>query len=314
MKRYFDFTLKGAELFPLWILYWLFVLVPRHGLPLYKRFFINDQNDPLVIALVTVGALLLILSAMVILYYYINRIYIQHAQYDNHPLQFNGTFSSYLEAVIPGIILTMITFTLYLPWLIRDYIRYFVDNSSLKSKNLKFLGKGNVLFAIYLFVVVPVLVAGYMLSVWKNIPLDQAVLHWIPQVVQYVFMIPVLYLFYKWLINVEYRGFRIRSVSRFWPSLWKIMVELFFSVLTLGIYIPMMCIQLYIYFAVRTVAENKQAERYVGFDKDPLNDYLLIWGQILLSVLTLGIYVPWAIAKVGKVFLSRTYLSVSEEV
>jgi len=80
------------------------------------------------------------------------------------------------------------------------------------------------------------------------------------------------------------------------------------NVITIGIYFPMAMIKLYKYFAERTVAQSGEIKRKFGFETDNLHDFLFIWGQMLLTLITTGIYYPWAINKIGKRILNRTYL------
>ena len=50
-----------------------------------------------------------------------------------------------------------------------------------------------------------------------------------------------------------------------------------------------------------------------GFELEPIPDFLFIWGQTLLAIITLGIYYPWAMAKIGKRVLAKTYTWVVSE-
>ena len=70
----------------------------------------------------------------------------------------------------------------------------------------------------------------------------------------------------------------------------------------------MATLKLYKYFTERTVANNGEIKRKFGFDSDNMNDFLFIWGQILLTIITLGIYYPWSICKTHKRLISKTYL------
>jgi uncharacterized membrane protein YjgN (DUF898 family) len=45
-----------------------------------------------------------------------------------------------------------------------------------------------------------------------------------------------------------------------------------------------------------------------GYDIDQLNDFKMIWVQILLTVITLGIYYPWAFCKVSQRVLGKSYI------
>jgi uncharacterized membrane protein YjgN (DUF898 family) len=65
---------------------------------------------------------------------------------------------------------------------------------------------------------------------------------------------------------------------------------------------------LFKYFSEKTVAVSDETTLRFGFDYDAKNDFFYIWGQMLLTMVTLGIYYPWAFSKIGKRVLSQTYL------
>lgn len=67
-------------------------------------------------------------------------------------------------------------------------------------------------------------------------------------------------------------------------------------------------LKLYKYFVEKTVATNDSRKLTFGYDIEPSQDFLFIWGQTLLSIITLGIYYPWAFCKIGSRVLSKTYL------
>ena len=124
-----------------------------------------------------------------------------------------------------------------------------------------------------------------------------------------IIMIPYIYFIYKWMVNISYKNFTIFWETNFWNSCGKIFLEILLVILTLGIYFPMAMIRLYKYFADRTVATSEERKLQFGYDADQLNDFLFLWGQTLLTILTLGIYYPWAMCKTWNRILSRTYLT-----
>jgi uncharacterized membrane protein YjgN (DUF898 family) len=86
-------------------------------------------------------------------------------------------------------------------------------------------------------------------------------------------------------------------------------MQVFLTIITIGIYWPAMYINLYRYFAGKTileVAEKEQAR--LGFDGKTSSGFALLWGQTLLSILTLGIYLPWAIANCIRFFVNNSWL------
>ena len=49
----------------------------------------------------------------------------------------------------------------------------------------------------------------------------------------------------------------------------------------------------------------------MGYDGDQVNDFLFMWKQILLTIITVGIYFPWALTRIAQRLLSQTFLSTN---
>jgi len=47
----------------------------------------------------------------------------------------------------------------------------------------------------------------------------------------------------------------------------------------------------------------------MGYDGDQFSAFLFMWGQILLTVITLGLYYPWAFSKIAHRVLTQTYVT-----
>jgi hypothetical protein len=131
----------------------------------------------------------------------------------------------------------------------------------------------------------------------------------IEQLVIMVVMIPYLYLIYKWAVNISYKDKHITWETGFWESCGRIAIEMLLTIITVGIYMPLAMLRLYKYFSQRTVVEASDSKRKFGYDIEPLNDFLFIWGQTLLVIVSLGIYYPWAVCKIWKKVLGKTYLA-----
>jgi uncharacterized membrane protein YjgN (DUF898 family) len=97
----------------------------------------------------------------------------------------------------------------------------------------------------------------------------------------------------------------------FFPEPGKIAIEIFLAILTAWFYFPMAFIRLYRYFVEHTksniVDGNQITMGYVG---DQLADFKYMWKQILLTVITLGFYYPWAFSRIASRVLTQTYMSV----
>ena len=150
----------------------------------------------------------------------------------------------------------------------------------------------------------------YGLDFEETQPLYSAVLE---QAILFLISVPYTYLVYKWIINIFFKTYNIRLHTDFFPSVGKIAFEYLLSIITLGIYFPMAFLKIYEYFikSVETNAYENKMYRF-GYDIEPKKDFFLLWGQILLTIFTIGFYFPWAIIKIGKRILSKTYVEQIE--
>ena len=123
-----------------------------------------------------------------------------------------------------------------------------------------------------------------------------------------IIIICFMYYFYKWCVNLSHRGYEIKWETEFWPSAQQILIQIVLSVITLGIYSPVASLRLYTYFLGKTVARNETSVKKFGYDLAPGDDFLFIWGQVLLCIITIGIYFPWAYCKISDYVLGKTYV------
>jgi uncharacterized membrane protein YjgN (DUF898 family) len=133
------------------------------------------------------------------------------------------------------------------------------------------------------------------------------------QLIFYSFFAAYMYLIYHWFFtNLHYRDKTLSWNTRFWPSVSLIWVQMLLSVVTLGIYLPVAFIKVYGYLAGNTeIRVEEQRVGRLGFQGQTSRGFGLLWGQTLLTIITLGVYAPWAMARIGKWFLSNTYVEDS---
>lgn len=336
MKNYLDFTLTGRKLFPIWLVFIVLFMVPYIALLLIVKnaqsgdmsSLINAANtaypvSPQPAASLPIYFIPCLIGLVILAYcimFYMTKLLIEGVSYKEKSLVFDGTFGKYLGILLLGTFLTIITLGIYTPWFIRSITRFYIDHSALDSQKFKFMGKGNKLFMIYLFtLVIPLILfsAAVILLTQVFVPTDNAIatqgVFWM--VAGYLFemfiLTPFIYLYYKWMVQVNYKEYSIRWETSFFPSCVRIFFEIFFSIITLGLYFPLALIRLYSYFSGMTVAASGESKRRFGFDCDPFKDYIFILAQIILTIITLSIYYPWACCKIGKRILGKTYLETN---
>lgn len=311
MRNYFGFNLTGKKLFPVWISFLISFAIPYAALiMLSSNIQPGTKPSPFILPIL----LLLMLVAFVFSYYF-TKLAIENISYKEKTIVFNGTFGKYLLKLLLGLFLTIITLGIYMAWFIRDLNRFFVNHSSYEQENLQFNGKAGKLFWILaLTLLVPIIVMTSVIISYaiahKDHPAAPGMFF---PLAMLIVMIPYIYCVYKWYVNISYRSYHIVWETNFWNSCGKIALEMFLSIITLGIYIPLATIRLYKYFISRTVAVADDRKLTFGYEIEPLNDFLFIWGQTLLTIITLFIYHPWAYCKVRSRILSKTYLEQNQE-
>jgi len=316
MKNYFNFNLTGKKLLPIWILFLVLFLVPQ-GIIVFKM-----QNIKLDIASQMLFLLLFILLIIIafLITFYIAKLSIENVSLRDKSIVFDGTFGKYIGTVLLGSFLSIITLGIYGPWFMRNINIFFINNSSYNSNSFRFKGEGGKLFLILLFtLIIPIIIISVIMSFFiisnlgsinsESVNFGQiSTMTVINQLVMILIMIPYIYLVYKWMVDVEYKNFNISWKTDFWSSCVKIAIEMILSIITVGIYVPLAYLRLYKYFTEKTFAESDERTIGFGYDIDQLNDFLFIWGQLLLMIITLGIYFPWAFCKIGSRVLGKTYL------
>ena len=307
-KHYFDFDLTGKKLLPIWLLFYACFITPYVFLIISLK---NIQLGGTPQLYIFPMFLVLFLIAFVIIFY-ISKLIIEHITYKEKSIVFGGSFGEFIGKMILGYFLSVITFGIYMPWFIRNMHSFFIDNSSYDSNAFTFQGKGGKLFKILTFtLILPMIIMMILLvkfamnNVGQQMPVY---ITFIQQIIMFVILIPYMYFVYKWTVNIDFKNYNISWDTNFWNSCGKMVIEIFLSIITFGIYMPMAILKLYKYFTERTVASNGEIKREFGFDNDDMNDFLFIWGQLLLTIITLGIYYPWSICNTHKRLISKTYL------
>lgn len=303
MKNYFDFSLTGKRLLPIWIFLYLVVFIP-YTINSYQMNLSSIAPKPLNLLL-----LFLIMMVGYLAIFYFIKIAIESVRFKENNIHFDGRFMTYVGKVLPGVVLSIITLTIYMAWFFKDLSKFFYNNSTLNADRFQFMGKGGRLFLILMLTMfLPITILTIFSTKIIN-STNQSVIGFILfEGIMMIIMIPYIYFFYKWMIDFQYKGYRIKWKTKFVDSFIKILIEFFLTIITCGIYLPMVYLRLFKYFSERTFAESEDATMQFGFEFEAKKDFLFIWGQILLTIITLGIYYPWAFSKIGKRFLTKTYL------
>ena len=343
MKSFLNFTLKGGQLFPVWIASFVFFLIPFYFL--VKEFFELTATE------VPAGGpsfrfflyLIILLAVSFTFIYYRSRLVINSLELNGLKVKCEFHSGKYIGIIISGLLLSIVTLGIYIPWFIQNLQRFFIHGASYNSHKFAFRGKGGRLFVIMtLAIFIPFLVVGFIVFTVLNSNIEI----WIYQVMVICSLVSIIYLTFKWMVDIRYKSYLIgldtgffRAVGKigielllavilvflfqwlssvciaiWWstgllPTTGKIIIELVLGIITAGFYFPMAFIRLYRYFAEHTkgnIVDGKQIT--MGYDGDQVTDFLYIWKQILLTLITLGIYYPWAFCRIVTRVLNQTFL------
>jgi uncharacterized membrane protein YjgN (DUF898 family) len=234
---------------------------------------------------------------------------------------FRGHIAKYLGMNLTGLLLSIVTLTVYLPWYARRIVTYLVGETTFNGSSPEFLGKaGRLLKYLLLAMWIPVIVVGIVFGLMSGVgTVSYATVQagMTPAQAGMAFavsliMIPFLYLMYKWYVDVRWNDVTIAWRTSLWPSCGFILGQLLLSLITISIYWPAAALRLYRYFTARTVLSKRDVEMgRLGFDGSIAKGWRLMWGQALLSIVTLGAYIPWACAIIGRWIAASTYYEES---
>jgi hypothetical protein len=322
MKRTFDFRLDAKRFLPLflvvfipWLVLEILIVVLGGGIGAQ-----NTSKSSVVVLLLLFTALFLF---TVLFYIPILRKLLSALYFDETAFHFRGSIGKFFGLNVLGIFLTCITFGIYGPWYLTRVTRYLVGEFSYKEQSLEFTGRGGRLLLIIVLTIavpmIPLLLVELRLdpSVFRSLsvinPFQAFMLQLLAQLIFWSFMAAYLYLVYRWLFtNLRYGEKSLSWATSFWPSVSIIWIQMLLSFLTLGIYLPAAYIKIYRYLVGHSeIRTGEKLEGKLGFRGQTGRGFGLLWAQTLLAAVTLGVYAPWAVAKVGRWFLSNTYVESS---
>jgi uncharacterized membrane protein YjgN (DUF898 family) len=300
MKRYFSFVLSGKELFPIFIFFYVPFVLSYGGIFLVI-YLSNNKTMPMgryMIALFScVTVLFVIYCVFTIL---LSRKIMPAFSLNGTPFSFKGSVIRFLGLNVVGALLSAVTLGIYMPWYLTKVIRFYVSGIGYRSKGFEFLGKGGKLFTVLLLTVcVPmVILIALSLTVFQTFE-GKAYYQPILQIASMILLTPYFYEVYKWIVNLRYGERVIRWNTRFIEAVPRILLQMMLTIVTAGIYYPAAVLGLYRYFCSKTEVTSVDGSKGTfGFDGSIGRGFLLIWGELLLIIVTLGVYAPWGICKI----------------
>ena len=312
MKKYLSFHLKGEDIFSYFIIIVLITVIPAIILSLEaNRQHLENPGLGLILILSLGG--LTILITVLILSLYILRQSIEYLEFDNFRFSFSGTSDTYLQVIFRGILLTIITLGIYAPWFQRDLMAFYVGKSSYKEKSFSFLGKGkDLLVLIIVALLIPMGILALIFG-WEsyNEHAYSSFKSYGLSLLQTIITAPFSYFYYRWFIDISYGEQQAKLEADHMEGIGVVLVQTILAVITFGIYFPVAGLKIYRYL-LRNVRINGESGENIRFDYDmeDTQDFLFIWGQTLLTLITIGVYLPWAYCRVMERVLGKTSVAM----
>jgi uncharacterized membrane protein YjgN (DUF898 family) len=322
-KIYLSFHLEPKKLIKVWFLFVGLILAPY--ILQYVAFTSGDAEDyPVQREFYLISYLYAILVALgyALFYFKFATILINSIAYKETNLEFTENFFSYFVLMISGILLCIITLGFYVPWFIASINRFFTDYTRYKDDYFEFNGKGASLFKIFLlWIVIPIILiitffsvifatSGIMGGPAKPEMIGQYgfVFQVVFQIAFYFITIPFFFLSFKWRVNTKFKDFQFEMDAPFFRTIGFIALQLFFSVITLGIFLPLAFVNSYHFVLNQIKGVGEERTLHLEYDLNTKRDFFFIWGQFFLVILSIGFYYPWAFKKMGSYILSKTSL------
>lgn len=240
--------------------------------------------------------------------------------YDGERFEAEYDLGDYLRVVIKGVVLSVITFGIYLPWFMASLMRFYAEGVSHKFNLLSFRSKGMRLLAIVvLSYIVPVMVLALLSELYVGSPEVVDMMSFAPLWSLIItfgwFFVNSLFvvLYYGWCINLTYGDKIVEARMPLWRGALFMVGQMLLIFVTLGLYVPAAMLRMMRYVANHTIVEGDQASKPLRFGMSlrMWRDWGYLWVQTLLLLVTFGIYMPWYYAKVMSRFTSRLYITES---
>jgi len=309
----FDFKLKGEKI---WYLILILVLVISNRYftnELVKNLDLSDNNQvnkALVIMLefFVFGIINIILSFLIIKNI-INSIYLNDKSF-----VFLGQLGEYFWLVVSSTFLMIITLFIYTPFYIRRYVKFISSNTYYEEKNFEFNGKGEELLGIMIFLLVIPYVTIVVLSLnLEEITPMKIVLFAIIFFIAFIMIVSYIFYYIKWLINFIYSDIEIRLRAKAKQSILFLLGQILLTIITLFIYLPASIIKIIQYIADNIRIDDYTDKLYkINTEFTIKESWKYLGLQILLSIVTIGIYLPWAYCNIIKYILERIVIEKKE--
>ena len=324
MKQYFSLNVRGRDL--VWPMLGLWLLMVVLTLGIVVRLLAAPESVMTVVDWTFALRLLVIFAvqtafwvgvAMTLLP--VMKHSITALSYGSEAFECDYSTRQYVGLVVGGAALSVLTCGLYLPWFITRLTKFYYNGVSHSFHLMTFRGKAMRLFAITILTLVLPVVAVVVLAQYtdllnpSNFSFDMmsfGPLLGLGVVLLEIFCLSLfVVLLCRWWVDVTYGDKVITTRMSTLSAAVFVVGQTLLSLLTVGLYAPMASLRTMQYVAERSVVVGADGEeKPMGLRLRSWRDWAWTWGQMLLLVVTLGLYLPCYYAKMMNRFGGRLYV------
>ena len=236
---------------------------------------------------------------------------------------FSGRMGEFAPKALKWYLLTIITLGIYSPWYIKNLMNYYLDKLSWKDGNGALQSRpGTLLKYMLLTLYIPIIVLVGLLVFFlfrRTGQLDYgygmydpaiAGLTFVFVIVIFLVMIPFVFFYTVWVVNIKFSGYQFSYTKSLSQMVGFLLPQILLTIITAGIYYPAFIVKFTRHVAGGVSLEDEAGADagMFGFDGGAGQGFGMIWGRGLLTVITIGIYGPWAMARITNWFLNHTYI------
>lgn len=236
-------------------------------------------------------------------------------------LEFTGNTGDLYILYLKNIILTIITCGLYHPWAKTNIRKFTLSHLKLQGDFFDFVGTGKEVFIATLKFIVGMALFCFVVNI--SCAMTEVAISWMmhpdqaSQIVGLIKLLLLLPMFYLYIFFLFYGGqkyllsrIRFRNIPFSFDSLDdKKLREIFFKIILkslLTLYLYSFCIpNLFYGITINSLSYGDKKFSYKGVNDDFFLSVCL--KSLIFSVITLGLYLPWAFINSLKFKINNTY-------
>ncbi len=303
----FKFMLKGKDWFGLYLAALLVYVVPSIAMHIVSSHMRTEPGNVQAFFRVFLLFIFMMLALIVLVVPILSKI-VGGIRLNDEPLAYRGTIASFVSLNIGNLLLTIVTLAIFYPWYIKNVLQHVWTRIEFRGNRFGFEGKGlQLLVILILSALVPLIFWGILYAHMFKIFPSSLPVRALSMGILYVLLAPYFYLYYKWMMQVTYKGYHMGWNTNWVVAIPKILQEIFLSVITVGIYFPIAFAKLFDYFINRTqFSKDGMVTHSLRVKLDYFTVWKVTWVQLLLTIVTLGVYGAWAFCRIIALYADNT--------